>query len=523
MTGYVIKRILHGIISIIIVTAAVMVMIYSLLDRNLIFADDPAYSRQKNNTKITYKYQQWEKYGYLDYVTYQEWIKSLTDTGGMSEDQYDAAMALGQTPKKDSEIVKKYVNRFTEYWQEQGFTVERLNAKMANPVKVADGGQQQLFAYKDIPLYMRLLNFFGNLITFDNINRVSDDVGERGLTFTLFDPVYGGDKFAPAIMGNGTIHRYLLYFDGNFPFIHQNFVTINLGMSFTVNRGVDVFQTMTDTQGPYVMKEITFPTGYTEMSADDLHTAVYSPGSLNSSAANQTRFDSNYTNVELVRGGFSKIGYSFVIGITATAISYLIGIPLGIMMARRKDKLTDKLGTIYIVFIIAVPSLAYIFLFRSIGGAMGLPTVFDMESPGLLMYVLPIVSLALPAAANLMKWMRRYTIDGMNSDYVKFARSGGLSEKEIFSRHILKNSIIPIVHGIPAGIFTSLIGAIITERVYVVPGAGNLLTEAVNKYDNGVIAGITMFYALLSVASVILGDILMAMADPRITFSSKDR
>ena len=57
----------------------------------------------------------------------------------------------------------------------------------------------------------------------------------------------------------------------------------------------------------------------------------------------------------------------------------------------------------------------------------------------------------------------------------------------------------------------------------MVPGAGNLLTEAINQYDNGVIVGVTLFYALLSVLAIILGDILMSMVDPRISFSTKDR
>ena len=129
----------------------------------------------------------------------------------------------------------------------------------------------------------------------------------------------------------------------------------------------------------------------------------------------------------------------------------------------------------------------------------------------------------LPQVANLMKWLRRYMIDQMNSDYVKFARSGGLTENEIFTKHILKNAAIPIVQGVPASVLGALIGAIITERVYVVPGAGNLLTEAINQYDNGVIVGVTLFYALLSVLAIILGDILMSMVDPRISFSTKDR
>lgn len=324
-------------------------------------------------------------------------------------------------------------------------------------------------------------------------------------------------------MGNGTRHKYLLYCDSKFPYIHQNILQLNLGTSYTVNTGIDVFTTMTQAQGSYAKTMITYPTGLTESSADDLHSATYQEGSLSSNLVFADRFTDDYTRVDTVKSGMSKMGYSFVIGIISTIISYVLGIPLGIMMARKKDKLIDKLGTIYIIFLIAVPSLAYIFLFKSIGGKLGLPTTFDMESTSKLMYVLPIVSLALPSIANLMKWLRRYMIDQMNADYVKFARSNGLSEGEIFKKHILKNAAIPIVHGIPGSVLFAMTGAIITERVYVVPGAGNLLTEAINKYDNGVIVGVTLFYAVLSVVSIILGDVLMSMVDPRISFTNKDR
>lgn len=505
------------------VVVIVMILIYSLMNRTLIFASDPLYTRSLNNSKSTYRYTRWEEYGYLDYVTYADYLISLTKSGEIDEETRQSAVALGRTADKDSDIVKEYTAKFKEYYESKGYTVERLDAVMVNPRKVADGGQQQLYAYKDHPLLTRLLNYFSRLITIDNINNVQEDIGERGLTFTWNDPLYGGNKFSPAIIGNGTSHRYLLYCDGQFPFIHQNLITINLGTSYTVTQGVDVFKTMTNSQGSYVLSEVTFPTGFTEMSADNLHTATYAAGSREGSKVNIDRFDNDYTNVDLKRNGFSKMGYSFVIGIISVAMSYLLGVPLGILMARKKGRFLDKLGTVYIVFIIAVPSLAYIFLFKAIGGNFGLPTTFDMESSSKLMYVLPIVSLALPSIANLMKWLRRYMIDQQNSDYVKFARSGGLTEGEIFSKHILKNAIIPIVHGIPGSVLFALTGAIITERVYVVPGAGNLLTEAINKYDNGVIVGVTLFYAVLSVLSIILGDIFMAMVDPRISFTSKSR
>jgi oligopeptide transport system permease protein len=368
-----------------------------------------------------------------------------------------------------------------------------------------------------------LWEYFTGIFQIDNINKIENDVGDRGISFTLYDPVYGGDKFSPAITANGTKHKYLLYCDNRFPFIHQNILSINLGTSYTVNSGVDVFTTMTKTQGSYVTSLITYPTGLTEESADDLHSATYQAGSLTSSLVYESRYTDDYTVVDTVKGGKSKMGYSFTIGIIATVLAYVIGVPIGIAMARKKDKLIDKIGTVYIIFIIAVPSLAYIFLFKAIGSKTGLPTTFDMDTANKLVYILPIISLALPQVASLMKWLRRYMIDQMNSDYVKFARSGGLSENEIFTRHILKNASIPIIHGIPASVLGCLTGAIITERVYVVPGAGNLLTEAINKYDNGVIVGVSLFYAILSVLSIILGDILMSMVDPRISFSNKDR
>ena len=83
--------------------------------------------------------------------------------------------------------------------------------------------------------------------------------------------------------------------------------------------------------------------------------------------------------------------------------------------------------------------------------------------------------------------------------------------------------MIPLVQGIPASVILAMTGAIITERVYSVPGAGNLLTQAINKYDNSVIVGVTLFYAVLSVVSLTLGDVLMAMVDPRISFTDKGR
>ena len=526
MAKYTLIRIVKGILSAVCVVVMIMVLVYSLMDRTVIFAGDPNYSKMQSNARTTYEQSRYQAFGYIDYATYSDYIKGLLASGEIDDETRSAALKIGITPEKASETANEYIAKFTELYESQGYTITRLDADRKSNGQVKDGGQAVIFASRDRPLIKRVLAYFTNMLFFDNVHYVDEsvDIGERALTFTLHDPVYGGEKFSPAIMGNGTLHKYLLYFDNKVPFIHQNFVTLNLGESYTVNRGVDVFETMNATQGSYVLDTVEYPTGLVEESADDLHSATYVAGSLDQNAMYAARFVDDYTHTITHKANFSKLGFSFVIGIIATIIAYLIGLPLGILMSRYKDGILDKVGTFYIIFIIAVPSLAYIFLFKAVGGALfKLPTTFDMDNGTAAMYVLPIISLALPSIANLMKWMRRYMIDQMNSDYAKFARSGGLSETEIFTKHIWKNAAIPIVHGIPSSLLFAMTGAIITERIYSVPGAGNLLTQAINKYDNGVIVGVTLFYAVLTVVSNILGDILISTVDPRISFTSKGR
>ncbi len=530
MGKYLLKRLLHGIFSAVCVVIIVMILVYSLLDRSLILAGDSGYSHTTSNSRELYVQSRYEVFGYVDYVPYADYLAELGRNGEIDDETRSAAAVIGRTPDKDTETAAEYIQKFTETYESQGYKVVRLEADTKSNGQVKDGGQAALYATRDKPLIDRVINYFTRMFVIDNIHYVPEenDIGDRGITFTWYDPVYnppGSTEkvFSPAIIGNGTQHKYLLYFDNEFPYIHQTMFGLRLGESYTVNRGVDVFATMTETQGSYILQPMTFPTGLSENSADDLHTATYSAGSLQANKAFAARFEDDYTNVSTHKMGMSRLGYSFVIGIISVIMAYVLGLPIGLAMALRKDKLLDKIGTVYIMFIIAVPSLAYIFLFKAVGGKSGLPTLFDVDSTNKLMYVLPVVSLALPSIANLMKWMRRYMIDQMNSDYVKFARSGGLSEGEIFTKHVWKNALIPIVHGIPGSVIFAMTGAIITERVYVVPGAGNLLTQAINRYDNGVIVGVTLFYAVLSVVSLILGDLLMATVDPRISFTTKER
>ena len=256
MGKYLVKRLIHGVISIIVVIFIVMLLVYGLMDRQLIFASDPNYTRLSGNSRTVYMYQQWERYGYLDYVPYSDYLDILVSDGELDSATRNEAAVLGRTPSGDSDTTQTYVAMFTDYYESQGYEVTRLDAGRT----ARDGSQ--LFASKDYNIFNRLWTYITGLIHIDNIHYASgipDD--ERGLSFTWYDPVYGGEKFSPAIMGNGTRHKYLLYFDDQFPFIHQNIITLRLGTSYSVNKNFDVWNTMTDERGNLGSSSVSSPTG----------------------------------------------------------------------------------------------------------------------------------------------------------------------------------------------------------------------------------------------------------------------
>ena len=525
MGKYIWKRIFFSIISLLVVVWAVMLLVYSLTDRSVIFQTDDVWNKRSNNDRVLYEYTQYQKYGYLEFVNFgtyskNKWVEvygDAFDTSAEYQEDKNVIQVVG-----DAYLQNQTVQEFIQYYTSKGYSIVRLDpirystgAKQLKP-----GGTGYLLAVKEKMIILRLLDYIKGFLTFETTKDVDDpELTDRYVRFEK-DPYSG----LFAIVGSGTTHKYLLYFDSRFPFIHQNWIHMNLGVSFTRYRGQEISSVITDSQGDLKTTRQQYPaqigTDIWVETAADFHTLTYNMGEL--TEAEKTQFNDKYTNATYRRDGFSMIGTSFIIGLIAAFIHYVLGIPLGILMARKKDTWIDKAGMGYIIFFMSVPGLAYIFIFAAIGTSLfGLPYKFANAEVKILAYILPIVSLAIPQTGGLMRWMRRYMIDQMNSDYVKFARAEGLSEREIYSTHISKNAMIPIIHGIPGNILGCLVGAIITETVYSVPGVGGLLTKAINGHDNGVIVACTVFYTTLTLISLILGDVLMAKFDPRISFDTK--
>lgn len=523
MKKYLLKRILFSIFSLLVVVMVVMLLVYTCIERSVIFQQDDLWNKKKLNDRSMYEYNQYQKYGYLEFVDYSTFLKNkYTELYGEEYSTHsDFLKDKNAIQKAKTYQDNQSVQEFTEMYTQKGYEIRYLEPVNYSNGSAKPGGTGYLVAVQEKNVLQRMGNYIKNFITVETTDMVDDpELTDRYIRVEK-DPYSG----LFAVVGSGTEHKYLLYFDNRFPFIHQNWIRLNLGVSYTTYRGSEITEVINTPTGELVSKKQQYPNllGTDEYAdtAIDFHSLSYNHSGV-FSEEERREFPDNYTTYGYHTAGLSMLENSFVIGLIATIIAYALGLPLGILMARRKDKLADQIGNLYIIFIMSVPSLAYIFMFAALGTTLfKLPYKFANAEIKVLAYILPTISLALPSIGSLMKWMRRYMIDQMNSDYVKFARAEGLSEQEIYRTHISRNALIYIVHGIPASILGCLTGAIITERVYAVPGVGNLLTRAINTHDNGVIVACTVFYTSLSILSLILGDLLLAKYDPRISLSQE--
>ena len=215
-----------------------------------------------------------------------------------------------------------------------------------------------------------------------------------------------------------------------------------------------------------------------------------------------------------------KIPISMKVGIICEAVSLPLGMILGVLMARNKGGAIDKLGNAYIVFIDAVPNAVY-FIFIQLYGSTLLNVSMLYDETDWRTLILPVVSLALPSISGYAMWLRRYMVDETNKDYIKLARAKGVPNSQIWFKHVFRNSVVPMVNFIPGSILLTISGSIYTESYYSIPGMGGLLVDVIKRQDNNMVLALVVIFALVSVLSLLLGDILMAVVDPRISFSKK--
>lgn len=220
---------------------------------------------------------------------------------------------------------------------------------------------------------------------------------------------------------------------------------------------------------------------------------------------------------------------TFWLALVTISLTYLFGIILGIISGRYHDRPVDKVIVFYTFLALAMPSIVFglinifVFAFKlkwfPIGGSVNVK-----YAAGTLSYlwdkiyhlILPAMTGALLYTVSIIQFLRSEIIDYKNSDFVVTARSKGVPEKTIYSRHIFRNALLPVVSSLGYDIAALLGGSIFIEKVFSYPGMGKLFLDSILRRDYAVVNALIILFSVLTVVGGLISDVVMSIVDPRI-------
>ncbi|MCR9278530.1 MAG: ABC transporter permease [Pseudomonadaceae bacterium] len=211
---------------------------------------------------------------------------------------------------------------------------------------------------------------------------------------------------------------------------------------------------------------------------------------------------------------------SAILGVLAIVFAALGGILLGALTALFRNKAPDVIIMFLVILGISVPSFVVAAIAQlslvNINDLLGF-SLLPVAGWGTVQHMLiPALVLGLSTMAFLTRLMRSSMLEIINADYVRTARSKGLPESRIFSRHMLRNAILPVVTVLGPAIAGITTGGFVVELVFAIPGLGRYFVQAVQQLDYTVIMGTTVFYGAFLVLMVIIVDLLYGWVDPRV-------
>ena len=228
------------------------------------------------------------------------------------------------------------------------------------------------------------------------------------------------------------------------------------------------------------------------------------------------------------------VGYyimnSVYLNVVVIVLSFLLAIPIGIISAVKQYSLFDSFWQVFSLLGISMPSfffgilLLYLFSMRlgwtplsgmssDFFGTYGFfENIFDV----LHHMILPATVLMIQSLAGTIRYVRTSMLDVIKQDYIRTARSKGLSEKVIIYSHGFRNALIPVITLIAFSIPTLFSGAVIIEQIFSWPGIGRILIDSLVERDYSVVLAMNMFYAILALFSNLLMDVGYGIVDPRV-------
>ncbi len=232
-----------------------------------------------------------------------------------------------------------------------------------------------------------------------------------------------------------------------------------------------------------------------------------------------------------------RLPVTLQLNILAVLVTYLLAIPLGIYSAVYVDTFFDRFVTFVMFFLYSLPVIWVTLMLQATlceGGSYPLFPLKGLSSANTLgmgsweilwnssrHYVLPVICLAYAGFAGLSRYARSGMLEVIRQDYIRTARAKGVPEYQVIFKHALRNGMIVLIT-LFSGLLPGLVaGSIIIEYVFSIPGMGSLSLLALSSRDYPVQMALFSFAAVLTLAGILLADLMYVMVDPRISFSGK--
>jgi len=221
----------------------------------------------------------------------------------------------------------------------------------------------------------------------------------------------------------------------------------------------------------------------------------------------------------------ARLPVTFELGLMALVVALAVAIPIGAYSAMRQDTAGDYLGRSFSILMLAVPSFwmgTMVMVFPSVwwGWSPEVKFVPFRQDPlhNLSQMILPAIILGTSLSAVTMRLTRTMMLEVLRQDYIRTARAKGLSENLVVARHALRNALIPVVTliGLQAPLLIG--GAVIMEQIFVIPGMGLLLLDAVNQRDYPIITGVFLIVGVAVMLINLLVDLSYGVLDPKVRY-----
>lgn len=214
---------------------------------------------------------------------------------------------------------------------------------------------------------------------------------------------------------------------------------------------------------------------------------------------------------------YSRFGYSMRLGVYALLFAVIIGIPAGVLSALKQNTIIDYV-TLFIVTIgISVPNFVMaIFLIIIFASGLHWVSIVPRSWDQINVWILPAVILGFGVMARTARLTRASMLEVMRMDYIRTARSKGLAERVVILRHMIKNSLIPVVTMLGPSLAFMVTGSFIIETMFGFPGMGRAYVTAISQRDYSMIMGTTLIFAILVACANLSVDIVYVFLDPRI-------